>query len=124
MDRARHPRRAGDRQVPDVDLGEVLDLARICPQATLIVAAAKWGEAQRVLQAARDLPCLYLEISHLEYVDGLHRIVEQYGSDRLLLGTHAPLFTPAAARLKVETARLTPVDREAILQGNALRLVG
>jgi len=111
-------------RVPDVPWREVLALARSSPEAPLVVAAAKWHEAQELLQVAEELPGLHLEISHLEHVDGLRRLVEQWGAQRLLLGTHAPLFTPTAARWKVEAAELAEADRWALLRGYAERLLG
>lgn len=116
--RSMHPR----AQVPDVDWREALALAKLCPQTPLIVTAPSWQEACKLREAAERLPNLYLVLCHLEIVDGLRRFVAEYGVERLLWGTHAPLFTPTAARLKVEAARLTEQETFALLQGNARHL--
>jgi uncharacterized protein len=109
-------------QVPDTDWREGAALARACPGTYVLIAGAKWGEAHSLREEGRDLPRLYLETSHLEYVDPLRRFLDTWGADRLLIGSHAPLFTPAAARLKVTLARLGPTEREALVQGGATQL--
>ena len=110
--------------VPDVDWRGVLALGRRHPDLPLIVAGAKWAEAHELCREAKELSHFYLEISHLEYADGLRRFVDAWGTERLLFGTHAPLFVPAAAQLKIETARLSHEERHALVQGNAKRLWG
>lgn len=115
--RSMHPRAV----VPDVDWREALFLARACPNTTLVIAGANWSEASQIRE--EDLPSLYLVNSHMESFDSLRRFVDRFGAERLLLGTHAPLFTPTSARLKVEMARLSPEQRHAIVEGNARRLL-
>jgi predicted TIM-barrel fold metal-dependent hydrolase len=115
--RSMHPRSV----VPDVDWREVLSLAGACPDATFVVAGANWSEASQIQE--QDLPNLYLVNSHMESLDGLRRFVDQFGTKRLLFGTHAPLFTPTSARLKVELARLTIQQRYAIVEGNVRQLL-
>ena len=58
----------------------------------------------------------------LEGVAGLERLVAQVGPERLLFGSHAPLFYAEAAHLKLKESVLTPEQAEAIRQGNAQRL--
>jgi predicted TIM-barrel fold metal-dependent hydrolase len=66
---------------------------------------------------------LWVDIAMLEGVAGLERLIAQVGPDRLLFGSHAPLFYAEAAHLKLKESALTPEQAEAIRQGNA-RLVG
>ena len=108
--------------VSDIVACDALALCRAHPETTIVLAGAKWGEMQELRPLLADLPRVYLELSHLEWVDGVHRFVRQWGAERLLWGTHAPLFTPTAARLKVETARLSAAERHALVSGNAEQL--
>jgi predicted TIM-barrel fold metal-dependent hydrolase len=116
--RAMHPL----AQVPDLDWHDALALARRCPETTTVLVACTWSEWSQAAKEAADMANLYFDISYAESVDGIHRFVDRWGVDRLLFATHAPLFIPASARLKVEQARLTPEQRQALVQGNAERV--
>ena len=103
-----------------VDVADVLALAHAAPHVPMIVAGARVGELSAILG---DSPASVLaEMSLAEEPDVLRRAVAAHGAHRLLVGTHAPFLTPAAARVKLAAARLTPADHEAVSSGNAERL--
>jgi hypothetical protein len=77
------------------------------------------GEPLKRLLAADGI---WLDIAMLEGASGLERLIAQIGRDRLLFGSHAPLFYAEAAHLKLKESTLTPEQSEAIRQGNAWRL--
>jgi predicted TIM-barrel fold metal-dependent hydrolase len=58
----------------------------------------------------------------LEGLAGLERLIALVGSDRLLFGSHAPLFYAESTHLKLKESALTPEQAEAIRQGNARRV--
>jgi predicted TIM-barrel fold metal-dependent hydrolase len=113
--RAMHPL----AQVPDADWKEALALARLAPETPVIVSACSWTEINALRPRLEDAPNLYLTLTHAEYVDGVRRFVDKWGTHHLLFGTHAPLFTPTAARMKVEAACLSEADLHALVRGNA-----
>src|SRR5207245_2680029 len=106
-------------QVPDVEWRQALALARACPETAILIAGIRWTEANALREEAVEMPRLYLETSHLEYVDPLRRFLDRWGAERLLIGTHAPLFTPSAARLKLQLAQLSEAEREALVRNAA-----
>ena len=108
-------------RVPDVDAREALALTRACPETRFLLAGVRWAEANRLREEAPEN--VFLEFSNLEYVDGLRRFLDRWGPERLLCGSHAPLFTPTALRLRIETARLTEDERSALAWKNA-RVLG
>jgi predicted TIM-barrel fold metal-dependent hydrolase len=77
------------------------------------------GEALRRLFATGRI---WVDIAMLERLAGLERLVGEVGADHLLFGSHAPLFYPDAAHLKLKESALLPEQSEAIRQGNARRL--
>jgi hypothetical protein len=108
-------------RVTDMDPGGIVALARACPDTTIVAAGLRWGPANNLARTAAETTDhrLYMEISHLEFVDPLRRFIDQFGTDRLLSGSHAPLLTPAALRMKLDAARLSAGEREALTTGNA-----
>jgi predicted TIM-barrel fold metal-dependent hydrolase len=66
---------------------------------------------------------VYVEISMLEGVGGVGRILEQLPAERLLFGSHAPLFYFEAALLKLKESPLNAGQLDAIRRLNAQRLL-
>ena len=67
---------------------------------------------------------VYVEISMLEGVGGVANLLEQLPVNRLLFGSHAPLFYVESALLKLKESPLKPEQLNAIRRLNAQRLLG
>jgi len=118
-ERMMHPR----LRVEPVDPGPLAALARQTPGLRLVLINALRtlrGEPLRNLIAAGEI---HVEISMLEGVGGVAELLGQVPADRVLFGSHAPLFYFESAELKLRESRLTPALRRAICQGNARRLL-
>jgi len=72
------------------------------------------------LVAAGDV---WFEISMVEGVGGISRVVNQIGHQRLLFGSYAPFFYLESVFLKMRESPLTQVQASAIRSGNAERLL-
>lgn len=110
-------------RVPHVDPGPLEKLIRATP-----------GVRLQVLNAFRALPPLKaaplvsagnvsFEISMLESVAGVERFAQQVPVERLMFGSHSPLFYWQAARLKLDESELPAPHLKAIASQNALRLL-
>jgi predicted TIM-barrel fold metal-dependent hydrolase len=110
-------------QVPPVPLAEAAALAARVPEARLVVAAARTGEIENREMAARlrDLPNLWVDISHLDGLGCIRRAGAAVGAHRLLFATSWPFFYARSALLKTNDAELPPQDLAAIMGGNAVR---
>ena len=118
-ERMMHPR----LRVEPVDPGPLAALARQTPGLRLVLINALRtlrGEPLRNLIAAGEI---HVEISMLEGVGGVGELLGQVPADRILFGSHAPLFYFESVELKLRESRLTPALRRAICQGNARRLL-
>lgn len=101
----------------DVAVEDALALARAEPDVPMIVAGARVPELNAILVATPD--SVYAELSLAEEPDVVRRAVAAHGAHRLLMGTHAPFLTPAAARAKLDAAHLSAADHAAVSVGNA-----
>lgn len=109
--------------IPDVDPGEVAQLARRNPDLTVIIGGAVWTAIRQLAEELLGLPNLYADVSQADGADTMSVLVEAGLTRRLLFGTHAPLFVPLAGIARV----VTDVDDQtaaAILGGNAMELLG
>jgi predicted TIM-barrel fold metal-dependent hydrolase len=105
--------------MPDVDIVDAIKAARAHPDTRFVIGAIRWGEANSKAKEIMELSNLWIDISHVEYTDGLRRIIQIYGLRQLLFGTHAPFFVVRSAILKLREAELSEEERNAITRGNA-----
>jgi predicted TIM-barrel fold metal-dependent hydrolase len=66
---------------------------------------------------------VYFEISMLEGLGALARLIQQVSAERVLFGSNFPLFYFESALFKVREAGLTQLQQNAIFEGNAQRLL-
>lgn len=121
QDRRHHP---SVSHMPEVPLGQVLDLAASLPRARLVVAAAHFVELAREAERIRALPNLWLDLSHLDGLECIARSAQAVGARKLLFATCWPFFYPASARLKVAEARLPARTEAGVLGVHAGRVFG
>lgn len=110
-------------RVPAVDaaplpglLGKVAGLKLVLLNAM----GALSPDLQRRILAAGDAS---LEVAMLEGAGGVENALPSVGPERLLFGTYAPVFVPESSALKLKESGLGPEPREAIVRGNARRLL-
>ena len=109
-------------QVPDVPIQDVVQLALRHPDLTVIAAGAAWSTIDGIADVLVETVNLYADVSQADGMDSVKRFVERGLQDKLLFGTHAPLFIPRAAISRV-VADLDDGPAGAILGGNAEALL-
>lgn len=110
-------------RVEPVDVTPLVALVRQTPGLRLVLLNALrtlHGSALSELVGAGDVS---VEIALLEGVGGLASLLGQVPSQRVLFGSHTPLFYFESARLKLQESELEPAARSAIIRDNARRLL-
>jgi aminocarboxymuconate-semialdehyde decarboxylase len=90
------------------------------------------GHGYRVRQECGGLPHeprVYLRRMYFDSLvysaDALRRLADEVGAERIVVGTDYPFDMGESAPVSlIEQARFTAAERDAILRGNALRLLG
>lgn len=95
-ERAHHPLML----VPAVPTAAIARLAQTVPEARFLVSGTFQGE----LASLADIPNVSAELSSIESADTLANALAVLGPERLLLGTHAPVYTPPPGVAKVDEA--------------------
>lgn len=109
--------------VPSVPASAVVDMAKDFPPLRVVIGGAKAAELRNLADQILALPNVYADTAQVDGLDALKVLVDQGLGDRLVLGSHAPLFIPHAALGRV----ITDIGDEAaqgILQINPLRFLG
>ena len=109
-------------QVPDVPAKAIADAAERHPDLTVIIGGPRAGEITGLEDRLQGLPNLYADVSQSDGIDALRKMVQMGLRDRLLFGSHAPLFIPHSAVSRVVND-LSDEEAEAILGGNAERII-
>ena len=109
--------------VPDLAAGAVAEAAARHPELTVILGGARTTEIRALRERLRALPHFYADVSQADGLDAVRLLVEAGIGDKLLFGSHAPLFIPHAALARIVTD-LSDDAAAAILGGNAARALG
>ncbi len=115
-------RRQYDREiVPDLPPQAIGDFMRRWPGVNVVALGLKWGQPELLGQPWPDNG--YFDTSNIEALFAIERLVDTHGADRILFGTHAPLFSPHANVAKLRAAEVTLEARETISRRTARRLL-
>lgn len=81
------------------------------------------GQADATL-AMRSAPNLYLDTAGVYRQDFIEETVEAFGSQRVLFASSSPYFDPRYEIRRAQLAKVSEIGRQAMLAGNAQRLLG
>jgi predicted TIM-barrel fold metal-dependent hydrolase len=107
-------------QVPSVDLSPLAGIVSTIPSVRLIVLNQKHDAPVKQIAAAGQV---YFDFAMVERLRGVATLARQISPERVVFGSHFPLFYLESATLKMREAGLSDEDFRAISEGNARRLL-
>jgi predicted TIM-barrel fold metal-dependent hydrolase len=110
-------------QVPDVDLTPLAKRIKMHPSLRLVLLNALRTTPGQLVAQLLAAGNVYFEIAMLEGVGGIGKVLGNIPLDRLLFGSHMPLFHLESAILKLRESDLTEAQRDAITHKNARRVL-
>lgn len=116
--RRHHPR----AMVPDVLAADILRIARRFPSLTVLIGGARFAELLGLTDQILELNLVYADTSQCDGMDALKVLCEAGLSDRLVYGSHAPLFEVSSGLRRV-VDDLDDATAEKILGGNAQQML-
>ena len=109
-------------RIPPVDLAPLAERVKAEPTLRLVILNCYPQLALTELARVAPAGQVYFDLSMVEGVGGVARLVKAVSLERVLFGSHFPLFYMDAARLKMKESGLTDAQQNAIYGENALRL--
>ena len=111
-------------RVPPVDLSPLPAVLKNEPAVQLVLLNWPAGvDEDRPLRPLALAGSVYFDIAMVEGIEGIARLVEQLPAERILFGSHFPLFYFEAALLKMQESGLGEGQKHALFEGNAMRLL-
>jgi len=112
--------------VPDVPLGEIVELVKACPESRFILLNGAGYTGSPLGKPDNGLPANYwIEISRLSAVlaNEIGTLVSRLGADRVVFGSGMPFKYPDPALVKLEVLDLPREAKKQILGANAAAIL-
>lgn len=110
-------------QVPHVDLSPLGNLLKHVPGLRVVLLNAFRSLSLDQAAALMSLGQVWFDIAMLEGVGGVSRLVEKVSAERVVFGSHFPLFYFESAKFKMKESALAQIQRDLIQQQNARQLL-
>jgi len=110
-------------------VSDSLEVVQSYPQVSFILAhlgnfaSRDWREHIRAIEAAKNLPNLYLDTSAVVFFEYLERAARELPAEKLIFGSDGPLVDSRVELYKIQLLRLPQEKEQLILGGNIRRLL-
>jgi uncharacterized protein len=118
-DRTQHPL----MRVPPVDCSPLPDLLRGEPTLRLVLLNCLPAISAQQLWPVLAIGQAFCDLSMVEGIEGVGRLVNQVSLQKVLFGSHYPFFYFESALLKIQESGLSQSEKDALLEGNARQLL-
>ena len=106
-------------RVPPVDVSALPEVVKGEPASRVVLLNWATSIKGRQIQSLAAAGAVYFDISMVEGIEGVARLVEQLPAERVLFGSHFPFFSFEAALLKLQESGLPQGRKRKLFEENA-----
>jgi predicted TIM-barrel fold metal-dependent hydrolase len=117
-ERTQHPL----MRVPPVDLGPLAELVKTMPKVRLVIFNC-YPQLRFDLRLLANAGEVYFDLSMIEGVGGIARLIQAVSAEKVLFGSHYPLFYFESALLKIQESGLSEAHKKLVFEENAQNLL-
>ena len=110
--------------LPETNWEEIREVLEAHPALRLIITDLHYNCARRLYPLLEAHRHLYIETIGYKVFGGIEAICSRFGPERLVFGTHAPIYSGGAAIGMISYARISVSEKRLIAAGNLERLMG
>jgi predicted TIM-barrel fold metal-dependent hydrolase len=107
-------------RIPRVNLAPLPEIVAAVPSLRLVVLNAARDPLRKKIAAAGNV---YFDIAMVEGVGGVGVLASEVSPQRVVFGSHFPLFYFQSAALKIKEAGFSAAEEKTIVEDNARRLL-
>lgn len=107
----------------ETNWSQVAALLATYPELPLVLTGVTYRIDRYLFPLLAQFPQLHIELSGYQGLHALENLVQRYGPERLLFGSHLPLFEPGATITHLGYAALDDDAKALIAHGNLERLL-
>ncbi|HEY3838565.1 MAG TPA: amidohydrolase family protein [Bryobacteraceae bacterium] len=115
-ERTQHPL----MRVAPVNLEPLAGIVRSMPSLRLVILNLGSGQSRKQLAAAGQV---FFDFAMVEHVGGVAELAAEVSRDRVVFGSHFPLYYLQSTMLKVREAGFSDTDAEAVCVANARQIL-
>ena len=110
--------------VPTADLGPLPRQVKNAPEGLKLMLLNNARAAGReAVTLMKDIPNVYFDFAKLDVIHCLADLLQEVPAERVVFGSYSPGFYFESALLKLPESNVTGAKRDAILRGNARKLL-
>lgn len=109
--------------LPSIKVTDISEVVKTYTDAHFIVGCFNYGDIEELISLMNEVTNVMVEISGLQLMYGIERVVKEVGTERVLFGSGMPIQSVGTALAKIKEADIDEEDKRLILGDNAIRVL-
>ena len=110
--------------IDEIEPADLYDVCRAWPDVPIVLTGVHYSHQPMLVALADALPQVHVDLSRYDVADGVLRLRDRVGAERLLFGSQFPTFNPEPYLYYLHHLDLDDDELRCICHDNLVRLLG